>query len=336
MKNKLKSFWPVLIAIPIILFLVSFTFGKYDMNLKELISTMFYHFFDPSKIADPNMETVLFNIRIPRVIVVLMVGAGLSIAGASYQGMFKNPLVSPDILGASAGAGFGASIALLLSQSMTTVQICAFCGGILAVIMATQVNKVMKYDPILALVLGGILIKTLFTSGLSVIKFLADSEDQLPAITFWLMGSFASTNKYDILPVLIPIGISFVLLLIFSWKLNVLSFGEEEAKSMGINTKRIRRWIIIASTLITASSVSVCGMIGWIGLVVPHLSRSLVGPNYKTLLPVCGILGASFLLIVDNIARCAWAVELPIGVLTSLMGVPFFIIIFKRKTKGWA
>lgn len=336
MKCKVKSFWPILIAIPIILFFVSFTLGKYDMNLKELISTMYYHFVDPSKIIDEKMETVLFNIRIPRVIVVLMVGAGLSIAGASYQGMFKNPLVSPDILGASAGAGFGASIALLMSQSMATVQICSFCGGILAVVMATQVNKVMKYDPILALVLGGILIRTLFTSGLSVIKFLADSEDQLPAITFWLMGTFSSTNKFDILPVFIPMAISFAVLFVLRWKLNVLSFGEEEAKSMGINTKRIRRWVIVASTLITASSISVCGMIGWIGLVVPHLSRSLVGPNYKTLIPVCGIIGASFLLVVDNIARCVWAVELPIGILTSLMGVPFFIIIFKRKTKGWA
>lgn len=306
------------------------------MTLQELISTMYYHFKDPSKIADPNMETVLFNIRIPRVIVVLMVGAGMSIAGASYQGMFKNPLVSPDILGASAGAGFGASIALLLSQSMATVQICAFCGGILAVVMATQVNKVMKYDPILALVLGGILIRTLFTSGLSVIKFLADSEDQLPAITFWLMGSFSSIDKTDVLPISISMAISLIILFVLRWKLNVVSFGEEEAKSMGINTKRIRRWVIVASTLITASSVSVCGMIGWIGLVVPHLSRSLVGPNYKTLIPVCGIIGASFLLVVDNIARCAWAVELPIGILTSLMGVPFFIIIFKGKTKGWS
>lgn len=336
MKSSLKNFWPILIAIPIILFFVSFTLGKYDMNLKELICTMYYHFADPSKIIDKNMETVLFNIRIPRVIVVLMVGAGLSIAGASYQGMFKNPLVSPDILGASAGAGFGASIALLFSQSMATVQICSFCGGILAVVMATQVNKVMKYDPILALVLGGILIRTLFTSGLSIIKFLADTDDQLPAITFWLMGSFASTNKSDILAVFIPTVISFAMLFALRWKLNVLSFGEEEAKSMGINTKRIRRWVIVASTLITASSISVCGMIGWIGLVVPHLSRSLVGPNYKILVPVCGIIGASFLLVVDNIARCAWVVELPIGILTSLMGVPFFIIIFKRKTKGWA
>lgn len=336
MKKKLGTYWPVFIVIPVFLFFASFTLGKYDMTLKELISTMHYHFTDPSKIIDKNMETVLFNIRIPRVFVVLMVGAGLPIAGAAYQGMFKNPLVSPDILGASAGAGFGAAIALLLSKSMATVQIFSFCGGIIAVAMAAQINRIMKYDPILALVLGGILIKTLFTSGLSVVKFLADSENQLPAITFWLMESFASTTKSDVLPVLIPMAVSCIILFVLRWKLNVLSFGEDEAKSMGINTRHIRRWVIIASTLITASSVSVCGMIGWIGLVVPHLSRSLVGPNYKTLIPVCGILGASFLVVVDNIARCAWAVELPIGILTSLMGVPFFIIIFKRKARGWS
>lgn len=326
-----SRYWPILIVVPIALFLWSFTLGRYPISYQELISTMYWHFQDPSKIADPNMQTVLFNIRIPRVLVVLMVGAGMSMAGSAYQGMFRNPLVSPDILGASAGAGFGAALAIILNQPVSQIQLFAFIGGIFAVFFATRFERIMRYDPILALVLGGMLIKSFFNSGLSIIKYLADPEQTLPAITFWLMGTFTDVVKNDIFQVLIPLLIASIFLFLNRQRLNVASFGEEEAKAMGVRTKWVRFEVIVACTLITASSISICGEIGWIGLIIPHLSRALAGPNYRTLIPVSAILGSSYLLICDTICRNAFAVELPIGILTSLMGIPFFIVIFKQR-----
>ncbi|MEG2213269.1 MAG: iron ABC transporter permease, partial [Clostridiales bacterium] len=219
-EQKSAAKWLILLLLPLLFAAVSFTIGKYSISLSQLLHTIFYHYVDPTQIADPKMETVLFNIRLPRVLAVLMVGGGLSMAGASYQGMFKNPLVSPDILGVSAGAGFGASLALLLSLPMAMVQVFAFCGGMLAVSLAVFVNRSMKYDPLLALILGGILVSTLFSSGISMVKFLADADDKLPAITFWLMGSFSSVNKHDLLPLFIPMGISYVILIGLRWKLN--------------------------------------------------------------------------------------------------------------------
>lgn len=328
LKNIGKK-WVFLLIIPIALFFISFAIGKYPISIPELLHTIYYHFVDPAQVMDPNMETVLFNIRLPRVLMVLIVGAGLSIAGASYQGMFKNPLVSPDILGASAGAGFGAAIGLYFSQSLLVIQIIAFLGGLFAVFMSTNINRKMKFDPILGLVLGGILVSTLFSSGISAIKFLADGDDKLPAITFWLMGSFSSVNMIKLVSIIPPMVIAFIILFHYRWKLNVLSFGEEEARTMGVKASRVRRNVIVAATLITASTVAMCGMIGWIGLIIPHLGRALVGPNFRVLLPVSAILGASYLLAVENIARCAWTLEIPIGILTSIIGVPFFLVIYK-------
>lgn len=326
-----SRYWPILLIVPVALFFWSFTLGRYPISHQDLLSTIYWHFHDPSRIADPNMQTVLFNIRIPRVLVVLMVGAGISMAGSAYQGMFRNPLVSPDILGASAGAGFGAAFAIILHQPVSRVQLFAFTGGILAVFFATRFERVLRYDPILALVLGGMLIKSFFNSGLSIIKYLADPEQTLPAIVFWLMGTFTDVVKNDIFQVLIPLLTATFFLFLNRQRLNVASFGEEEAKSMGVRTNRVRWEVIGACTLITASSISICGEIGWIGLIIPHLSRALAGPNYRTLIPVSAILGSSYLLICDTICRNAFAVELPIGILTSLMGIPFFIVIFKQR-----
>ena len=256
-------------------------------------------------------------------------GGGRSIAGAAYQGMFKNPMVSPDILGASAGAGFGACLAILMELPTVYVQMFSFCGGILAVFIAATATRRFSMDPILGLVLGGMMVSTLFQSGTSTIKILADADNKLPQITFWLMGSFNVMNKAKLFSILIPIGAGFLILFLVRWQLNVLSFGEDEASSLGIKTKRIRSMVIIASTLITASCVSVCGMVGWVGLVIPHAGRALAGPDYRRLLPVCAILGSTFLLLVDDVARTAFMVELPIGILTSFIGVPFFMFIFK-------
>lgn len=315
-------------------FFFSFMMGKYAMTPVEVCQTFWAHFFDPANV-DPKMDRVLFRIRLPRVGVVMLVGAALAVAGASYQGMFKNPLTSPDLLGASAGASLGACLALLWGLAGEYVQLFAFLGGMLAVGMAVWLNRQVDYDPTLGLVLAGILVSTLFQSGMSMVKFLADADDKLPTITFWLMGSFANVNAGDFLVSLLPMLIGFAILMSQSWKLNVLSFGDEEACAMGVKTRSTRLLVIFASTLITSASVAVAGIVGWIGLVIPHLARAIVGPNYKVLLPCSMVLGAVYLLLVDNIARLAMTVEVPIGILTAILGVPFFVVIFKHNMKGW-
>lgn len=329
--KKLK--WALLFVIPVILFFLSFSVGKYPIGIKELVRTVYAHFIDPSRISDRNMETALFNVRLPRIIAVMLVGAGLSVAGASYQGLFKNPIVSPDILGASAGAGFGASLGLLFGLSLPFVQSFAFLGGMIAVLLTVIVNKNISKDPFLGLVLGGIMITNLCAAFTSYVKLIADADNKLPAITFWLMGGFHSMTNSKLVSILIPIGLSLAVLFAMGWKLNVFSFGEEEARSMGINTGQVRFFVIMASTLITASSVSVAGMVGWVGLVIPHLGRVIVGANFKKLLPTSALLGASYLLLVDDIARNAWSVEIPIGILTAVLGVPFFLFIYSSNAR---
>lgn len=343
----------ILLTIAVVVaFFASFMLGKYSMTPLEVIEGVSSYlgkafdfliacfqdpslFFSDAEIPLEPGERVLFNIRLPRILVVMFVGAALSVAGASYQGMFKNPLTSPDLLGASAGASLGACLALLLDLPGTSVQLFAFIGGMAAVGLAVWLNHAVDYDPTLGLVLAGILVGTLFQSGTSLIKFMADADDKLPTITFWLMGSFANINKRDIMITLLPMLLGFAILIFQAWKLNVLSFGDEEARAMGVNTRRTRLLVIFASTLITSVSVAVAGIVGWIGLVIPHLARAVVGPNYKVLLPTSMFVGSVYLLIVDNIARLIATVEIPIGILTAILGVPFFIIIFKHNMKGW-
>jgi iron complex transport system permease protein len=328
----------VKVAIPAVLVAIllgSFMLGRYAIDPVQLVQTVWYSITDPSLITDANAQTALFRLRMPRILVVMLVGAALSAAGASYQGMFKNPLVSPDLLGASAGASLGACLALLLSLSNVYIQLFAFIGGMTAVGMAVWLNKMVKSDPTLGLVLGGILVATLFQSGTSLVKLTADANDKLPIITFWLMGSFASVKLYDLAVCIIPITVGFSILLSQSWKLNVLSFGDEEARAMGVNTHVTRMLVIFAATLVTSTSVAIAGVVGWVGLVIPHLARAIVGPNYRVLLPTSMFIGAAYLLVIDNIARLAFPVEIPIGILTAILGVPFFVVIFKRNMGGW-
>lgn len=323
----------ILVILPLITLIFSFTMGRYAIAIPDLFNTVYQHFFADNR--GTNFDTVVFNIRLPRILAAMLVGAALSTAGAAYQGMFKNPLVSPDILGASAGAGFGACLGIFFAQSGVVIQFSAFLFGLIAVFLTYFINVKFNFEPTLGLVLGGMLVSNLFASGTGAIKYFADANDTLPAITFWLMGSLSSVNKQDLLMILIPMAVGFITLFLVRWQLNVLAFGEEEARTLGINTKRLRLIVIISSTLITSASVSISGMIGWVGLVIPHLARSIVGPNYKTLLPVTFVLGATYLLLVDDLARCLGTVEAPLGILTSLIGVPFFILIFKRNIKGW-
>ena len=270
---------------------------------------------------------VVMELRLPRIVGAVLVGAALSVSGAAYQVMFRNPMVSPTILGVSAGAAFGAAIAILLSLPVLVVHLTTFGGGLLAVAITYVVG--VKFcrggNTTLAIILSGIIVSTLFTSLLSMIKYVADPYDKLPVIVYWLMGSLASITRDNLI---LP-------LYFLRWKINLLSFGDEEAKSLGIPVERLRLTVIICATLMTAAAVSISGIIGLVGLVVPHLVRFIVGPDFRFLLPGSALMGGLFLLASDNLARTLWTMEIPLGILTSLFGVPFFLYLLIKYHHSW-
>ncbi len=325
----------ILLSIIIAIFIISFASGRYPVSPGQLLEVLASRVFPIEAHWDATVETVIFQVRLPRIFAAILVGAALSAAGAAYQGMFKNPLVSPDILGASAGAGFGAALAIYFSFSMLGIQLMAFAGGLLAVGLTYCISLRIKHDPMLALVLSGIMIGSLFTAAISCIKYIADPYDKLPAITFWLMGSLASITPRDVYMVLIPILFGSIVLFLLRWRLNVLAMGEEEARVLGINTAAMKTIVIVCCTLMAAASVSISGMIGWVGLVIPHLARMIVGPNYQVLLPASILLGGAYLLIVDDLARLMASMEIPLGILTALIGVPFFLYLLLNSKWGW-
>jgi len=331
-KDRVIGF--VLVILPISLLFLSFMIGRYPISPIEVISII------SSKILNIEYsniaETVIFQIRAPRIIAAMLVGAGLSISGASFQGLFRNPLVSPDILGVSAGAGFGAAIAILLSLNLFYIQIFALVFGLIAVAITYFVGRIVKNNSILVLVLSGMAIGSLFSALTSFIKYVADPYEKLPAIVFWLMGSLSSVSNREILVVILPILAGIGILLIIRWKINVISMGEDEARSLGLNTKNFTGLVIICCTIITASAVCISGVIGWVGLVIPHIGRMIIGPDHRKLLPATLSLGAFYLLLVDNFARALTTVEIPLGILTAIIGAPFFIYLLKKSKIGWS
>ena len=317
--------------------LVSFMLGRYAVTPVNVIKILIGQVIPLPQTWEKIYETVVLQVRLPRILAALAVGSSLAVAGASYQGLFRNPMVSPDLLGASAGASVGACAMMLFNQTGAMVTAGAFVMGIVAVALSYFLSKAVGKggNMILLLVLCGMTVKTLFTAIVSIIKYLADTEEQLPAITYWLMGSIAKVSYTDLAFFAIPFLIGVVPLMALRWKLNILSFGEDEARSLGIDVKRIRLICIICATLLTASVVSIAGEIGWVGLMIPHLVRFMVGPNNKKLLPMSLIVGATFMLIVDNFCRTMLAYEIPLGVLTSLIGAPFFIfILYKGRSRA--
>lgn len=333
-----RSWWKALpVIVLIIAFLLSLFLGRYPVSLERLISVVVAKMLHMELATwSDTMNTVVFQVRLPRIMAAMLVGAALSASGAAYQGMFKNPLVSPDILGVSAGAGFGAALAIFFSYGIIGVQALAFLFGLLAVFLTCAVStRIRNSDPALVLVLAGIVVGTLFSSSIALLKYMADPYDKLPAITFWLMGSLASITIRDVYTVILPMLCGAVPLYLLRWKLNVLSLGEEEAQALGIDTQKLRITVIICCTLMTASAVSISGMIGWVGLIIPHLARIIVGPNYKALMPASIVIGSSYLLLVDDLARVLASVEIPLGLLTSFIGAPFFIYLLQRTGRGW-
>ena len=325
----------LLIFLPIILFFISFLLGRYPVSPVDVISTILCPVF-PQLEVSPTITTIVFEIRLPRIIAAILVGASLAMAGAAFQSIFKNPLVSSDLLGVSNGAGFGAALAIILSGSNVIIQLFAFIFGLISVSITYLISRAYKAGGILILVLSGVAISAFFNALISAIKFVADPDDKLPEIVYWLMGSLASVTMDKLIMILIPIIIGFAILLALRWHMNLLAMGDEEAQSLGLNPSRVRLLIIAGCTLLTSAAVSVSGVIGWIGLVIPHMARMIVGPDNRILIPASLSLGASFLLLIDNISRVVISIEIPIGILTAIIGVPIFLYLLKKGYSEWS
>lgn len=288
---------------------------------------------------EPDRYALLYNliveIRLPRVLAAILVGASLSVSGAAYQALFRNPLVSPGLLGVLAGASAGAALGILLDANWLLVQASAFLTGLAAVGLGVGIAHLFGRGSLVMLILGGILSGALFMSLLSMAKYVADPYNQLPAIVYWLMGSLGQVNLVDMAGAAIPMTLGIIVLSFMGRALDALSMGDDEARALGVPVKAVRLATIAFATLISALTVSIAGMIGWVGLVVPHIARLLVGPGNARLLPAAASLGAAFLLFADGIARNAFATELPIGIVTELIGIPVFVMVLSRARRGW-
>lgn len=327
---------PGLIAACLLGATASLLVGRFPISpadaLRMLANVLPFATFDPTWTAQE--QALFFNVRLPRVLMAMLVGASLSAAGAAYQGTFQNPLTSPDILGASQGAALGAAVAILLGLGASSVSLFAFVFAIVAVVLVLVVSARARGNRVLVVVLSGVMVSSLFSAAVSYCKLVADPTDQLPSITYWLMGSLTGAHLSDVAKALLPMGTGLAVLFLVRWRINVLTMGDDEAQAMGVNTRATRLLVIAAATLVTASSVAVSGIIGWVGLVIPHLSRMLVGPDYRRLMPVSMLMGAAFLLAVDDVSRLASTSEIPIGILTAFIGAPFFLYLITRRKRG--
>jgi iron complex transport system permease protein len=324
-----------LLILPLILGCASLFLGRYPIHPTTMIKVLGSMVLPIEPDWIDTVETVVFNIRLPRILLAMAIGASLSISGAAFQGMFQNPLVSPDILGVTSGAGFGAALAILLDGNSLAIQISALIFGMLAVALSYVISRVYKTTPTLMLVLSGIVVGAIFSALLSLIKYVADPHQKLPAIVFWLMGSLAAVSKRDVVTALPPMVAGMIGLLLVRWRINILSMGDEEARSLGVKTEVLKGIIVVCSTIVTASAVSVCGIIGWVGLIIPHVGRMLVGPDHRRLLPACIGLGAAYLIVIDDISRTLISSEIPLGILTAIVGAPFFAFLLRKTQGGW-
>jgi iron complex transport system permease protein len=314
----------------IALVVVAFAVGRYPVSLVDLFGVL-----SGNPVA-ATVETVVMQVRGPRVVAALLVGAALAAAGTAYQGMFRNPLVSPDILGVSTGAALGAVLAIFMDMGIFGVQLLAFAGGLAAVMLVYGVGSRMRgHDPLLALVLTGVVIGTLLGSAIALIKYLADPYNQLPAITFWLLGSLAAIAPSDLWAAVPLALLGLAPMLLLRWRMNLLALPDDEARALGVDTRRLRTLVVACATLMTASVVAISGIIGWVGLLIPHAARLLVGPDFGRLLPLAMLMGAAFMLAVDTLCRTLAAIEVPPGVLTALIGTPFFLWLFALARRSW-
>jgi iron complex transport system permease protein len=317
--------------------IVAFAVGRYPVSLGDLFDVLWSRAIGRPPTVSEATENVILLVRGPRVIAAVLVGAALAVAGTAFQGLFRNPLVSPDILGASSGAALGAVLGIFFSLGVIGIEILAFGGGLVAVASVYGIGSALKSrDPILVLVLTGVVVGALLGAGVGLVKYLADPYNQLPAMTFWLLGSLAATNAGDLIPLAGPVALGTVVLVALRWRMNVMSLPEEEARALGVATGPMRIAIVAAATLVTSASVAASGVIGWVGLVVPHLARALVGPDFPKLLPTSALLGGGYLLLIDTLARTLAPVEIPLGILTAVIGTPFFIWLLAGMQRTWS
>ena len=327
----------IAVAVLVLGLLLAFTVGRYPVSLADLVNVLLAKISGRQTDVAAAAESVILQVRGPRVLAAALVGGALAVSGTAFQGLFRNPLVSPDILGASSGAALGAVIGIFLSLGVFAIQGFAFIGGLVAVAAVYVIGSAVRArDPILVLVLTGVVVGALLGAGVGLMKYLADPYNQLPAMTFWLLGSLAASNASDLLPLFIPVSLGAIVLLALRWRMNVMSLPEEEARALGVATGPLRVVIVAAATLTTSASVATAGIIGWVGLVVPHLARSLVGPDFARLLPASAILGAGYLLLIDTLARTMAEVEIPLGILTAVIGTPFFIWLLASMQRNWS
>ncbi|MBR4727108.1 MAG: iron ABC transporter permease [Clostridia bacterium] len=316
-----------LVVLPFAVVLLSLFFGRYPLPWRDVLAAIF----TPARVSDAALVTVR-QLRVPRAVAAAFVGASLAVSGAAFQSVFRNPLVNSGILGVSNGAGFGACVAIVCFGGGASTYVFSFLFAVLAVVLSAFAGRISKTTTTITLILGGTIVSAFFSAMVSIMKYVADPYSQLPTITFWLMGSFASIN-YSHLTALIPMTAGMLAIVISRWRLNALSMGEKEAATLGVDVRRWQCIVVGGATLCTASAVCICGTIGWVGLVIPHIARMLLGNNNRTLIPASISLGACFLVLMDLLARSLTGAELPIGILCALVGTPFFVYLLK-KTKG--
>ena len=333
MNAKARSRVVVLGLVTVVVAIVSLGIGRYYIGPLGIVKVLFQGISGRYYGMDKNAMAVVLNIRLPRIAASMLLGAGLAISGQTFQMIFRNPLVSPDVLGTSSAASFGASLALLLGLSALMVSITAFAAGIVALFLIYTIASRTKREQTLSLILVGMVVSSIFSAATSFVKLIADPNNVLPAITYFLMGSLSGVGSGDLALVAVPVLVSIAVLLVLSWKINLLSLSEDEARSIGVNTRLVRAVAIVCATVITASSVAVAGNIGWVGLIIPHISRMLVSNDARYSFPSSVFFGASFLTVVDCVSRAASTIEIPIGILTAFIGAPFFLYLLFREVR---
>lgn len=327
-------FYIILGILPFLAALICLGIGRYSMSVSETVTTLFSRFANAK--VDNTAYTVIFNVRLPRIILAAVVGAGLSCAGAAFQGLFSNPLATPDTLGVASGASFGAVLAMLIGGNMIGIQGMALIFGLISCLITFLIGRSSRRGSIVMIVLAGLVVSSVFEALVSLMKYVADPQDELPVITYWLMGSMSRANYKNLVMGIPFIVIGIIIIFALRWRLNILSFNEDEARSLGVNVKILRVAFILASSMITASCVSMCGQVGWVGLLVPHISRMMRGNNNCKVIPVSISLGAFFMIVMDTFARSATASEIPISILTAIIGAPVFIVLLKKTGGSWA
>ena len=330
MQKRYRILLPVLIIATVFLSLAALCMGQFSLSVSDVIRILGGR---GKNIV--NGAVVVWNVRVPRILMSLLCGAGLAVSGAAFQALFSNPLATADTLGCANGASFGAALGILLGFQVFGVQLSALLFGMLSVVLVFAVTKTKGNESrsMMMIILGGMVISSLFSSLVSLIKYVADPNDVLPVITFWLMGSFSNATMKSLIQGGGIIVVGTVILYLLRYRLNILSLSEEEAKSLGLDIRKIRFLVIVSSSMITASVVSMCGVIGWVGLLIPHIARMLFGNNNIRVIPACIVIGALFMVVVDTVARCAVASEIPVSILTSVIGAPVFLLLL-RKTGG--